>query len=862
MGSGPDVEVLFKDRGVDLRRGNTRFHIAFRHSQITRISGFDPLGAKANYLRGSDPGRWRTDLPLFRGVRYTKLWAGVDVDYIAAGNTLKAEYVVAPEADPEQIALNFSGDVKIQADGSLRLTTGEGVLVEEAPVLYQLIDGKRMSVEGGFKKRHDGSIGFWTGRYRQDETLVIDPALLMSGYFGGSRTTDIAAVAIDSIGNIVVAGWTAANDLPGVNGVFRQNAGDVDAFVASFLPNGGSLLYCTYLGGSGDDRAFGLATDPARNVYLTGWTSSSNFPAVGAFQSHLSGTRDAFVTKLNPQGNVLLYSSYLGGSGTEVGNAIGVDSTGAALVVGDTTSTNLKTTSTALQKKLAGAQDVFVARLAPAGNTLMFLTYLGGSGVDHGTCVYMAPGGTYYIGGSTYSSNFPIYLPYQAKSGGGEDGFYAKISVDGSFLALSSYLGGSGGSPGAPEKVTGIYRDGSYVVVAGTTSSSNFPVTAGAYQTSFGGATDGFIARFLNGNQLVASTFLGGASNDEVTGMVRDFHGTPYLTGTTLSSDFPIQTALRGIGSPQMHAFVVKFTTSLSSLLFGTYLGGSGNDAVNAIAVDNESSIVVAGQTTSGDFPAFGGFLNSQPSPVSAFITKIAPSFTLGVSYPYQNQSIFVADPWHVSSYLSSTAYGTSTDLPIVGDWNATGKKQIGIFRNGAWYLDTNGNGVLDAADKTIAFGQAGDIPVVGDWRGTGRIALGLFRQGTFILDFSGHLTGVPTGLSDATFSFGQGGDLPIVADWSGTGTTKVGVFRNGLWLVDYNGDRVYNGLDRSYVYGQAGDIPVVGDWDSSGNPPKIGIFRNGLWILDYDGDNAWTIPGLNEMSIAFGFAGNTPLVF
>ena len=161
-----------------------------------------------------------------------------------------------------------------------------------------------------------------------------------------------------------------------------------------------------------------------------------------------------------------------------------------------------------------------------------------------------------------------------------------------------------------------------------------------------------------------------------------------------------------------------------------------------------------------------------------------------------------------------------------------------------------------------MVFGQAGDIPVVGDWRGTGHIALGLFRQGTFILDLGGHLSGVPTGLKDAKYSFGQGGDIPIVADWSGTGTTKVGVFRNGLWLVDYNGDRVFNGLDRSFVYGQAGDIPVVGDWDSSGNPPKIGIYRAGLWVLDYDGDDVWTVPGLNEMSLGFGFAGNTPLVF
>jgi hypothetical protein len=311
-----------------------------------------------------------------------------------------------------------------------------------------------------------------------------------------------------------------------------------------------------------------------------------------------------------------------------------------------------------------------------------------------------------------------------------------------------------------------------------------------------------------------------------------------------------------------MDAFVVKLNNTLSSILFVTYLGGSGSDQGNAIAVDSETSIIVAGQTSSGNFPTAGSLQNYSPTILTSFITKIAPNFTLGVAYGYQGQLAFTADPWRVASYVASTVYGEATDLPIIGDWTGSGTKRIGIFRNGTWILDIDGNGVIDSSDKTVAFGQAGDIPVVGDWRGTGQIALGLFRHGTFILDLSGHLSGVPTGLSDATFSFGQAGDIPIVSDWNGSGTAKVGVFLNGVWLVDYTGGRVVSGLNRSYVYGEAGDIPVVGDWDSSGNPPKIGIYRAGLWILDYDGDNMLTVQGLNEMAVGFGFAGYTPLVF
>jgi hypothetical protein len=387
-------------------------------------------------------------------------------------------------------------------------------------------------------------------------------------------------------------------------------------------------------------------------------------------------------------------------------------------------------------------------------------------------------------------------------------------------------------------------------------------VTPGVLQTTLGGQSDGFVSRFTNAGALLQSTFVGGALSDGINGLALDFNGDPYVTGFTSSQDFPVQRPVQNINTGAMDAFAVKLNKSLSNVLFGTYLGGTGSDSGNAIAVDSETSIVIVGQTSSGDFPVAGVLPNSLPSTLTSFITKIAPSFTLGTAYAFQSQLSFTADPWHVASYVSSAVFGNATDRPIAGDWDGSGKKRIGVFRNGLWILDSNGNGVLDASDKTVSFGQAGDIPVVGDWRGTGRIALGVFRQGTFILDLSGHLTGIPTGLMDATFVFGQGGDIPVVADWNGSGTAKAGVFRNGLWLVDYNGDRVYNGLDRSYVYGQAGDIPIVGDWDSSGNPAKIGIYRAGLWILDYDGDNAYTVPYVNEMVVGFGFAGYMPLVF
>ena len=456
------------------------------------------------------------------------------------------------------------------------------------------------------------------------------------------------------------------------------------------------------------------------------------------------------------------------------------------------------------------------------------------------------------------SGNFPTAGPYQAKSGGGQDGFVVKLAATGSTLSYSTYLGGYGA-----DEVTGIYRDPvGHILVAGTTGSPNFPVTAGAFQTTFGGETDGFVTRFGTSFQLLNSTFVGGSLNDGITAMTQDFHGLPYLTGSTDSTDFPVQRPFQSGNGGALDAFVVKMSADLSTELFGTYLGGTGSDGGNAIAVDFETSIVVAGQTSSGNFPLAAGMQGYSQEVLASFVTKIAPSFTAGVAYGSAGVQNITVDTWHTAASPQSTLYGVATDLPIVGDWDGSGKKRIGLFRNGTWILDINGNGVVDAADKTVVFGQAGDVPVVGDWLGTGHIALGLFRSGTFILDLSGHLSGVATGQSDATFAFGQGGDVPIVADWSGSGTAKVGIFRNGLWIVDYAGARAMNGTNRSYTYGQAGDLPVVGDWDSSGHPSKIGIYRGGLWVLDYDGDNTLTTPYINEMAFGFGIAGYTPLIF
>ncbi len=852
IGSGPGSREFFRESGVAIQNAGGRVSYSFEGASAhPRIESKDELGAMANFLVGSDPRSWRTDVPMSRSLLYRDVWPGVDIVYRADADP---EYVIAEGGSIGSVRLRFDAETVVQSDGSLAVSGKSGRLGGLTARVIKETNGIRRSVRARFVVHPDGTVGLVAAS-------TAAPAPAFSGFVGGPSEITITAVAVNSSYNIVVAGWALGNDLSGLGGVQSYSGGGVDAFVAAFSPTGGSLLYCTYLGGSGDDRAFGLTVDSSNNTYVTGWTSSFNFPVLGGIQAKLSGARDAFVAKLNASGSSLIFSTYLGGTGMESGNAIALDSTGSPVIVGDTTSTNLKVSAGAFQSKLSGSQqDVFVAKLSPSGNSIIAQTYLGGSGVEHGTAVIVDSANEVIVGGSTCSNNFPVLNAAQPHSGGGQDGFVTKLAANLTQLVFSTYYGGSGGTPGAPEQVNGLaLKSSGNIVAAGITSSLNFPVTPGVLQSRFGGGnTDGFVGRFAPTGAMQFSTYLGGSSDDGVNAVALDFYGYIYLAGYTASADFPTQNPMQAPGGG-MDAFVLKLNGN--QLEYSTFLGGGGNDSAAALAVDSMSSVVVAGTTSSPDFPAMGAMEAWPGGQILGFVTKIAPNFKLALAAA----PVFLFDIWHDTGYngslvnLNVGSFGQPGDIPIVGDWTGSGKKSIGVFRSGVWLLDTNGDGMFDAGDQTVVFGQSGDLPVVGDWNGTGTIKLGLFRQGSFILDLSGHLSGIPTGLADQTFSFGLPGDIPVAMDWNGSGTTKVGVFRNGSWLVDYNGDRVFNSLDRTYSFGQAGDIPVIGDWTSTGTP-EIGVYRNGLWILDYGNSCNMNNPN-SLLRLTFGSALYSPLV-
>jgi Beta-propeller repeat len=844
------------------------------------IEGRQKLAAKANFFEGSDPAKWQSGVALYEQIAYRELWPGVDAMYTTSSQYFKSEFRVAKGHDAGVIRWSYGPNsiLRVEKDGSLAVRQGEDTVYEAAPEVYQMIADKRVPVRGEYQVSAEGIASFRLGEYDRERELVIDPVITFSSLLGGVGQDNGTAIATDAYGNMIIAGWATSSTFP-ATGAARQrvSGGGVDAFVAKFGGSGNNLIFCTYLGGSGDDRAFGVAVDHSGSVYVTGRTSSSNFPVTAGIQRTLGGVKDAFVTKLNDSGSQIIYSTYLGGNDVDTGNGIAVDAQGYAYVVGDTVSVNFPVIN-GYKSQLTGGQDAFVARINPAGTLLMFSTYMGGHGIDHGAAITTNAAGYIFITGSTFSADFPVSFPAQQFSGGNQDAFVAELTPGGNVLVFSTYLGGSGGTSGLSEEGTAIVLDSTgNIFVLGTTSSVNFPVTIGALQaTPGGGNTDAFIAQYdPTGRSVTYASYLGGSGLDAGTGIAVDAYGYVTAVGYTSSGDFPNVRALQKNYAGNYDGFVTKFHFSghACTLVNSTYLGGSGSDNVAGVALDQFGDALVTGFTSSSDFPTqaievYGSTLY-QPynyGTANAFATKISNPFLIGYSQIFSTYNFMYLDVAMDFVYDGHSptgmyiGWGNTGDTVLIGDWTHSGSMKAGSFRQGLWILDTNGNGVLDSGDRQFTFGQAGDVPVVGDWDGTGTLKAGLFRNGTWILDYSGHMQGVATGQADKTFTFGVAGDIPVVGDWTGTGTTKVGVFRSGFWILDANGDFNLTSADPFFLFGQAGDIPLTGDWDGSGITHP-GINRNYRMFLNYQWNNETGALGSAGTELNFYFGG-PPITF
>jgi hypothetical protein len=656
-----------------------------------KISGTDELAGTSNYFIGNDPAKWRTSVSTYAKVKYEGIYSGIDLVYYANQRQLEHDFIVAPGADPRRISFDLSGAKRIRRDahGDLVLKTGEGEIRWHKPVVYQEKDGTRQLVAAHYAISDRNRVGFEVASYDASRPLYIDP-LIYSTYLGGSTADQGFGITVDNEGNAYVTGVTESPNFPTTPGAFQTTDTNTTfwyAFVSKINTTGSALVYSTYLGGSiYYDNHFGssgssIAVDGAGNAYVTGYTTTTDFPVTpGVFQTTCNvgiGCFDAFVTKLNPTGSALVYSTYLGGSGQDGGATIVADIYGNAYVTGYTESTNFPTMSP-LQAANGGGSDAFVAKINPSGSALVYSTYLGGSGDDfaEGT---VDSAGNVYVTGSTTSSDFPVTPgAFQTTPNGGVDTFVVKFNPTGSALIYSTYIGGSGNDAGFGIAVDS--EGNSYVT--GLTTSTDFPTTPGAFQTICGCQYDGdsFVFK-LNptGSALVYSTYLGATSFYGVGSRIAvGSVGNAYVVGSA-ACGFPttpgaVQTTCKkNYGPPRGDAFVTKVNAAGSALVYSTYLGGGGTDSGADIAVDSVGNAYVTGFTNSpSGFPTKNPLQPTNGGQYDAFVTKIdmraVPTITL-------------------SSSLNPSTYGQEVTLTAVVNGPPDGEAVT--FKQGTTVLGT-----------------------------------------------------------------------------------------------------------------------------------------------------------------------------
>ena len=617
-----------------------------------RIEGLEQLTATSNYFAGPNPGQWRTNIPSYARVRYTGVYPGIDMVYYGDQRQLEYDFVVAPGSNPDVIQMTFAGieSFEISRMGDLLLHTAQGDIRQSKPIAYQEANGVKEEVGVSYVPNGVGRVGFQLGVYDLARPLIIDPVLIYSSYLGGSGFDQGYAIAVDSLGNAYVTGKTAATDFPTTAGAVQTNYGGGDAFVAKLNPAGTALIYSTYLNGASGN---GIAVDSAGNAYVTGEAGPTNFPTTpGAFQTSPMGY-DAFVTKLNPAGSALVYSSRFGGNLDDFGRGIALDGAGNAYITGWTVCRSTICTfptANAFQSNYAGGtNDAFVTKIDSSGSALVYSTYLGGGKIINGTedwgeGIAVDSAGSAYVTGYTYSPDFPVTAGAFDTARAGLDAFITKFAPDGASLVYSTFLGGAGRELGQ-----GIAVDASgNAYVTGLTESfdspftsayEGFPVTAGAFQIK--GSYDAFVTKFnAQGSALVYSTYLGGSAGvDRGWAIALDDAGCAYVTGDTTSNNFPTANPIQAAyGGGLSDAFVTKLNATGSGLVYSTFLGGTLTDEGRGIALNGSRDAYATGDTSSGDFPTAnpvqvgngGGFNNHD----DAFVVRIGDTGTTPTPTP------------------------------------------------------------------------------------------------------------------------------------------------------------------------------------------------------------------------------------
>jgi hypothetical protein len=703
--------------------------------------GLERQSGIVNYMVGNDRSRWHTDVPNYGRVRYAGVYPGVDLVYYGNGQRLEYDFQVSAGADAGAIRLRFDGArrLRLDVDGNLEIVAANGSIAFHAPVVYQWIGGRRRAVEGRFELLAGNSVGFSLGTYDRSLPLTIDPTLVYSTYLGGSNSDTISGIALDSSGNAYLTGTTISTDFPVTPGAYQTTDKDADSsvFVTKLNSSGSALIYSTFLSGtggaSGGDSGQSIAVDSAGDAYVTGYTYSSNFPVTsGAYQTTNKGAAasgtNSFVTKLNPTGTGLLYSTYLGGSVGDDATSIAIDSSGDAYVAGVAFSANYPVTTGVYQTTNKGAADydgtAFVTKLNPTGTALVYSTFVGGSADYEAQAIVRVAvnsAGDAYLFGDVGSTDFPVTSgAYQATNKGiakgGSNLTLTELNSTATKLIYSTFLGGSGAGY-RWDASNGLALDSAgNAYLTGTTYEANFPVTTGAFQTTNKAAAGTLPTCFVTkmnptGTALVYSTFLGGSGADRAVGIAVDSAGDAYITGSAGSTDFPVTSnAYQTTNLAAFYEGAVAFLTELnpagSAELYSTYFGGtkSFSDIGYGVALGTSGTVYFAGTTSASDFPitsnAYDKVYNSQYSTlgfVSEFTLSTAPA-----TAPTATLLTSSENPATTGVALTFTASVT----PAAGTVVPTGNVLFNIDQKNVATVALNSLGYASYSVSTLANGQ------------------------------------------------------------------------------------------------------------------------------------------------------------
>lgn len=656
---------------AEKRRGHV-VRMEFVEGLPSQAKGEGLLEGRYNYLRGNDPNKWVTQVPRYAEARSERIYDGIEARWYFDQGRPRYDLIVAPGADPNKIQMRFEGASRLSSNGkALRIGTSLGDVEHRGLFAYQKVEGATRQIPAAFRV-NGNTASFEIGNYDRSRPLVIDP-LIWGSYVGGGASENELKTSMDNNGKLVVAGSTTSVDFPVSIGAYdTTHNGNPDIFVAKLASDGSTLLFATYLGGTGEDVASALTVLPTGEPVLGGYTTSSNFPTagpvpIGPYDSTFNGgTYDGYVAVVSSDGTALSYSSYFGGSSLDFVQSVDTDASSNLVFSGSTFSPNLPLvpTNPGFQMSYNTGQDGFVAKLATDGSGLIGSTYIGAVGSasnEDAIAVSALDNGSILVTGLTQATGFPTTVgAFDTTHNGGDDVYVVKFAQNLSVLEYGSYMGGTGS-----EYPSALYSTGSAdIIIGGRTTSANFPVTFGAYDVSYAGGDDIFIAIINSTGGLVAATYLGGTLDDSLGGLSFDSLGNVIAVGSTFSPEFPTTVAAfdRFI-SGNADQFLCKLSLVLTRLSYSTLIGGSGADFGTGLYVDASNGAFLAGTSSASDYPITPGtfdqtffganegtlakfltgpVMHSLQAPKNTFIGGFAIPFDLALNQPAEPGDVII----------------------------------------------------------------------------------------------------------------------------------------------------------------------------------------------------------------------------